>query len=90
MEPQIIMTDESPNDSEIGANETAPIRAPSFPHAALIPFKVDLQLGEKVIDGSIKVVAFGPKFAKKKVKPYNVISKKRSFFNPSKKMPITM
>ena len=41
--------------------------APSLPEAADIPWQVDLSLAGNISAGTMKVVLFGPKFAKKKV-----------------------
>ncbi|KAL0913693.1 hypothetical protein M5K25_017171 [Dendrobium thyrsiflorum] len=51
-------------------NPNAPTIAPAFPAAADIPWHVDLNLAGKISAGTMKVVLFGPKLAKKKVKAY--------------------
>ena len=42
--------------------------APAFPAAADMPWHVERILAGKISEGTIKVVAFGPKFEKKNVK----------------------
>nr|GME20728.1 phosphoenolpyruvate carboxylase kinase 1-like [Ipomoea batatas] len=46
-------------------NPNAPTIAPAFPAAADIPWHVDRNLAGKISAGTTKVVAFGPKLAKK-------------------------
>lgn len=55
MAEQIMRTVSFPRYVAAGSNREAPNTAPTFPHAADMPFKVDRQYGEKVIDGSINV-----------------------------------
>eukprot|EP00568_Trieres_chinensis_P019827 CAMPEP_0183324768 /NCGR_PEP_ID=MMETSP0160_2-20130417/77884_1 /TAXON_ID=2839 ORGANISM="Odontella Sinensis, Strain Grunow 1884" /NCGR_SAMPLE_ID=MMETSP0160_2 /ASSEMBLY_ACC=CAM_ASM_000250 /LENGTH=54 /DNA_ID=CAMNT_0025492417 /DNA_START=121 /DNA_END=285 /DNA_ORIENTATION=- len=54
------MTWSSPHLSASGENADAPRRAPAFPQAALIPFRVDRHVGEYVTLGSANVVVLGP------------------------------
>ena len=75
IDAQMSIMDASPKVVAKGANVDAPISAPAFPHAALMPFKVDLHAGEYVRDGIANVVALGPKLAKKKVRPYRIRSR---------------
>ncbi len=65
-----IITVPSPYLLAIGSNKRDPVKAPALPAAADMPFRVLLQFSEKVIEGSINVVVFGPKFEKKNVFPY--------------------
>ena len=57
---QHIITMFTPHISAAGANTLAPTSAPTFPAAALIPFRVDRHSSEYVTEGNMKVVVFGP------------------------------
>ena len=46
----------------------APTMAPALPAAADMPWHVERSLAGKISAGTMNVVAFGPKFEKKKVK----------------------
>jgi hypothetical protein len=52
---QIIRTMLFPKEFAAGSNNEAPNTAPTLPLAADIPFNVDRQDGENVMDGSINV-----------------------------------
>ena len=51
-------------------NPNAPTTAPAFPKAADTPCRVDRKRVWKTSEGTINVVALGPKLAKKKVTEY--------------------
>jgi len=50
----------SPYLLAMGENMMEPTNAPALPLAALIPFNVERHSGEKVMEGNINVVVFGP------------------------------
>mmetsp|Transcript_30735 Transcript_30735/g.46602 ORF Transcript_30735/g.46602 Transcript_30735/m.46602 type:complete len:80 (-) Transcript_30735:1306-1545(-) len=60
MPAQTNITLSSPHEDAAGSNRLAPIRAPSLPPAALIPFKDDRQRWENSKLGKINVVVLGP------------------------------
>ncbi len=61
-------------------NPKAPTIAPALPAAAERPWQVDLNLAGKSSAGTMNVVAFGPKLAKKKVNAYKTM--KAMWFPP--------